>query len=97
MTALQEVIRRHNPEIQIGVYETKGSLENSQLLTRGAVQFAITRADLTNSPQVRMVAELYPDTFQLPVRPGTQIKSIGDLVGKRLALPPEDSGEYNSF
>lgn len=97
MTALQEVVRRHHPEITLEVYETRGSLENSLLMARGAVQFATTQADLASTPAARMVAELYPDTFQLIVRPDSKINNIGDLAGKRLALPPEKSGEFKSF
>ncbi len=97
MSALQEVARRHYPEINVQVYETRGSLENSQLLGRGAVQLATTQADLTSALDARMVAELYPDAYQLIVRPGSGIRTIGDLSGKRLALPPEDSGEFKSF
>lgn len=97
MTALQEVVKRHHPEIKLEIYETRGSLENSILMARGAIQFATTQSDLANAPEARMVAELYPDTFQLIARPDAGIKSIGDLAGKRLALPPEKSGEFKSF
>ena len=82
MTALQEVARRHHPNIRIDIYETRGSLENSQLMARGAVELATTQADLATAPDARMVAELYPDAYQLIVRPGSGIKSIGDLAGK---------------
>ncbi|MEM7424651.1 MAG: TAXI family TRAP transporter solute-binding subunit [Pseudomonadota bacterium] len=97
MSALQEVARRHAPEIVMDVYETRGSLENAQLLGRGSVQLATTQADQATSADTRMVAELFPDTFQLIVRPESGIRSLGDLAGKRLALPPEESGEFKAF
>jgi TRAP transporter TAXI family solute receptor len=66
-------------------------------LDQGAVQLATIQADQASGRKARLVAELYPDTFQIVVRRDSGIDSIDDLVGKRIALPPERSGEYESF
>ena len=55
------------------------------------------QADQASGRNARLVAELYPDIFQIAVRRDSGIDTIGDLVGKRIALPPEKSGEYESF
>jgi TRAP transporter TAXI family solute receptor len=95
--ALQQVAERHYPELRIEVFETRGALHNASLLDQGVVQLATVQADQASGRKARLVAELYPDTFQIVVRPDSGIDSIGDLVGKRIALPPERSGEYESF
>lgn len=96
-TALKQVTERHYPELTVAVFETRGSLHDADLLDQGAVQLATVQADQTSGRAARLVAELYPDTFQIVVRRDSGIDAIGDLVGKRVALPPQKSGEYEAF
>jgi TRAP transporter TAXI family solute receptor len=96
-SALKLVTERHYPELSIEVFETRGSLHDASLLDQGAVQLATVQADQTSGLQGRLVAELYPDSFQIVVRRDSGIEAIGDLEGKRIALPPQKSGEYESF
>jgi TRAP transporter TAXI family solute receptor len=95
--ALKQVTERHYPDVRIEVFETRGSLQNASLLDQGAVELATVQADQASGRNARLVAELYPDIFQIAVRRDSGIESIGDLVGRRVALPPEKSGEYESF
>ncbi len=96
-TALKQVAERHYPKLKIEVFETRGSLQNAELLDQGAVELATVQADEASGREARLVAELYPDTFQIVFRRDSNIGSIDELVGKRIALPPEKSGEYRSF
>ena len=96
-TALKLVTERHYPELSVEVFETRGSLHDASLLDQGAVQLATVQADQTSGLEGRLVAELYPDSFQIVVRRNSGIDTIGDLVGKRIALPPQKSGEYELF
>lgn len=95
--ALRKVITRHYPEIKMEVFETRGSLHNAKLLDEGVVQLATVQADQATGTSARLLAELYPDTFQIVVRGDSGISTISDLIGKRIALPPEQSGEYEAF
>ena len=95
--ALKRVTERLHPDLTLEVFETRGSLQNAALLDQGAVQLATAQADQASGRNARLIAELYPDSFQIVVRPESGIESIGDLSGKRIALPPEKSGEYESF
>lgn len=95
--ALRSVISRHYPEINMEVFETRGSLHNAKLLDEGVVQLATLQADQATGTSARLLAELYPDTFQIVVRGDSGISTISDLIGKRIALPPEKSGEYEAF
>ena len=79
------------------VFETRGSLHNAKLLDEGVVQLATLQADQATGTSARLLAELYPDTFQIVVRGDSGISTISDLIGKRIALPPEKSGEYEAF
>ena len=94
---MQQVAQRHYPDLKIEVFETRGSLHNASLLDQGVVQLGTVQADQASGRKARLVAELYPDTFQIVVRPDSGIDTIGDLAGKRIALPPERSGEFKSF
>lgn len=95
--AIQTVSHRHNPEIRIEIFETRGSLHNARLLESGSVDLATTRSDLVLGNGTQLVAELYSDAFQLVVRRDSGISRIQDLIGKRIALPSEKSGAYESF
>jgi TRAP transporter TAXI family solute receptor len=95
--ALRQVVARHHPHIKLEVFETRGSLHNAKLLDENAVQLATMQADQATGTSARMVADLYPDTFQIVVRGDSGINEISDLIGKRIALPPEQSGEYEAF
>lgn len=97
MAAFKDVVARNSSKIKLEIYETRGSLDNANLLAKGAVQLATTQVDLATGADLRMVADLYRDMFQLIVRPEANITAIGDLNGKRVALPPMGSGEYKAF
>lgn len=97
MKAVQTVTHRHHPEIRIQVFETRGSLQNARLLDRGRVDLATTRSDLVFGDRAELVADLYSDVFQLIIRSDAGISRVADLKGKRIALPPEKSAEYESF
>jgi len=95
--ALRKVVTRHHPDVRLEVFETRGSLHNAQLLDEDAVQLATVQADQVTGHTARMVADLYPDNFQIVVRGDSGIATISDLIGKRIALPPMQSGEYEAF
>ena len=95
--AIAEVTERHYPRLVVEVVETSGARENMRLLSEGRVELATVQADTRMGPRARMVAHLYPDVFQLIVREDSEITRFPDLVGKRIALPPQDGGQYASF
>ena len=95
--ALAEVAERHYPKLAIEVLETSGSSDNMRLLDEGHVELSTVQADERMGPSARMVAILYPDVFQLIVREDSEIRRVADLVGKRIALPPMNGGQAQSF
>lgn len=96
-SAIAEITRRYHPNIKIEVYQTSGSTENMRLLDKGLIDLATVQADTKMLPNARLIALLYPDTFQLVAREGAGIKTVSDLRGKRIALPPKGGGQIKSF
>lgn len=95
--ALARVARSVPPQLEIEVLETAGSSENMRLVETGRVDLATVQADNEVLPRAALVAPLYPDSFQLLVRESSGIRSVSDLAGHRIAIPPEGGGQFRSF
>lgn len=95
--ALAKVVARHQPQIQIEVIETEGSLENLELLSNEKVQLALIQSDTIVSPETKAIATLFPEISHLIVTKESDINSFSELKGKRIALMPKRSGSYQLF
>jgi TRAP transporter TAXI family solute receptor len=95
--AIAEVVNANHPEISLDVIETGGSLDNSRLLSEGYADLATFQSDASSSNRARLVANLYPDAYQLIVNRSAGIKGVADLRGKSVALPSRGSAQYTSF
>ncbi|NOQ65488.1 MAG: TAXI family TRAP transporter solute-binding subunit [Methyloprofundus sp.] len=95
--AIAQVTPKYHPDIKIQVLETDGSKQNVALLEKNLVQLATVLADTDMPPAATLMANLYPDAFQLIVQADSAIHSVADLKGHRIALPTKDSSQYNTF
>jgi len=95
--AIAEVTSRHFPDLHITIKQTAGSKENMELLESGQIDLATVQADIEAVPSARIIANLYPDMFQLITRKDANINSFQDLKGKRIALPSKGGGQWVSF
>ena len=95
--AIAEVVNRHYPKIQIEVIETGGSLDNSRLMDDGYADLATFQADGSISTRANLIANLYPDAYQLIARRSADIRNVADLKGKTIALPSKGSAQFTSF
>lgn len=95
--AIAQTIAQHQPKIDIQVIQTNGSRENMQLLESGEVELAIAQSDTPTFPAARAISILYAELFHLIATQSSQIETIADLKGKRIALMPEGSGSYDAF
>jgi TRAP transporter TAXI family solute receptor len=68
-----------------------------ELLDAGAVDLATVQADARTSPSARIIAVLYTDAFQLVVREDSEIFSVADLAGRKIAIPLAGGGQHDSF
>lgn len=83
--------------VKLMVFETGGSVENLRLLENRRIDMGTLQADTPASDDVLGVATLYSDAYHLIANDGAQIDSFADLPGHRVAIPPETSGQFNSF
>lgn len=85
--------------------QSEGSVGNVRLLSEGDAQFALVQNDVAAAahagrgrfggaaqPKLRAVASLFPEPVQLVVRADGSVKSLADLVGKRVDIGLERSG-----
>ena len=96
-SAIAHVVGRSNPKIKISVISTGGSSENMTLLANDRLDLALVQADVISRDNVSLLAVLYSDIFQLLVRDDSNINTLKDLEGSRIALPPVTSGQYRAF
>lgn len=97
MKEVSDVVNRHSDDLNIEVVPTKDSSNNISLLNRGTVDLAAIRSDTPVVSNVRMVADLFPDYFQLITRSESMIYQPNDLVGKRVAIANFGTDEFRSF
>jgi hypothetical protein len=85
---------------------SNGSLANVTAVGGGALEAGFTQSDVATwaytgtgafegKPKIgdlRMIANLYPESIHLVVKKGSGIKSVTDLKGKRVALDEPGSG-----
>ena len=95
--AIAQVVARHEPKIKIEVQETKGTEESLKLLEDGKIQLAAAQADIAAPASARLICNLFADAFQLVVTAKSGIYEVAALKGKRIALPPEGGGQFQSF
>jgi TRAP transporter TAXI family solute receptor len=95
--AIARVVEESYPRVKVDVYETQGSGENIRLVDADRVDLGVIQADSSITVDVRAVATLYSDAFQLVVTTESGIQSVADLAGRRVAIPPADSGQNRSF
>jgi uncharacterized protein len=85
---------------------SNGSLANVNAVASGSMEAGMSQSDVATwaftgtgafegKPKVadlRMIANLYPESIHLVVKKGSGIKSVADLKGKRVALDEPGSG-----
>ena len=71
---------------------TSGSLDNRNRLLRGQVDVAPMQATAISGDRLRVIAPLFYEVLYVIARRGSEIESINDLQGQRVAIGPEGSG-----
>ena len=97
MQAVEALARRYEPTLNIIVAETGGSQANVDLLDRGLIDAAAIQANVSVAPSVRLITQLYPDTYQLIAREGAGVASVPDLAGKTVALSGTSEAQRAAF
>ncbi|MGC3000194.1 TAXI family TRAP transporter solute-binding subunit [Streptomyces sp. G35A] len=98
---LRTSLAKNMPDLRVRLDTSDGSQENVRRVASGEADFAIAAADAVatyrqsgrpGADGLRGVARLYDDYVQLVVAPGSGIRSVADLEGKRVAIGPPKSG-----
>ncbi len=98
MGEVRDLVESQSASIRLSLVHTDGSATNARLVAEGKVALASVQADIMTAPNVRAVAVIAREHFQLIARRSAGIRTLRDLSGKRLALPPEGtSGNQNFF
>jgi len=97
MREVADVVARNSDIIRIQVVSSRDSSTNISLLNKGDVDLATIRADTPVVKDVRMVANLFPDYFQLIARGNSPVFRPKDLVNKKVALSEFGTDEFRSF
>lgn len=97
MLEIADVVSRHSDWLTVDVKATRDSSENIKLLNEQKVDMATIRSDKPVANNVRLVANLFPDYFQLITRGDQSIFQVTNLVGKRVAIPRFGTDEFRSF
>ncbi len=97
MTEIADVVARHAPEIEIKVMPTRDSSENISLLNAGKIDLATVRSDTPFAKNMRLIAVMFGDFFQIITRADSSISSVPQLRGKTIAVPRFGTDEFRSF
>lgn len=98
MGEVRDLVASQSKTIRLDLVHTDGSATNAKMVAEGKAALASVQADIMTAPNVRAVASVAREHFQLITRASSKIRSLRDLIGKRLALPPEGtSGNQNFF
>jgi TRAP transporter TAXI family solute receptor len=103
---LVQAASRESGKSRIRNRETEGSVQNVTLLARGEADYALVQSDVAarafageepfarGSPvkTLRALGSLFPEPIHVVVAPGSAIREISDLRGKRVDVGMPDSG-----
>lgn len=103
--AIAEALNKSMPNVNVSVQSTGASVANINMLKDGSIQLAFVQNDIAyyaaNGVEMfegkkvdglRGIATLYPETIQLVTLQKSNIQSISDLRGKRVAVGSPGSG-----
>jgi len=80
----------------VRLIETKGSVENRELLLKGEADLAVFQDGAAPLDGLAPLTPLYADVVMVIVRKGSGIKSVRDLAGHGVAIGPHGSGMRES-
>ncbi|CAM5283921.1 Secreted protein OS=Streptomyces glaucescens OX=1907 GN=SGLAU_24910 PE=4 SV=1 [Streptomyces glaucescens] len=97
---LRKELAKDMPDLEVELLTSAGSQENVARVATGKADFTIAAADAVETyklggegaDRLRGVARLYDDYVQLVVAPNSEVRSVADLRGKRVAIGLPDSG-----
>lgn len=102
--AIAEIINNNVPGVIANAEATGASVANANAIRSGENElallqndiafYAVTGTEMFDSPNTKLqgIAMLYPETVQIVVRKDSDIRTVADLVGKRVVVGDRGSG-----
>jgi TRAP transporter TAXI family solute receptor len=96
-TAIAALIRQRLPKVQPTVLVTAASAQNVKMLLEGSAEVGFTQADIAadtpDAPQrLTALARLYDDYVHLVVRRTGPVRTLADLIGRKVSIGAPGSG-----
>ncbi|MCB1418538.1 MAG: hypothetical protein KDJ74_05870 [Notoacmeibacter sp.] len=92
-----EVVERHSKSLRLSVRATRDPSESISLLNSGKIDLGAIRADTPVISNVRMIASLFPDYFQIVVRNDAPAWTVNDLPKLKIAIPDFGTDGFRSY
>ena len=86
------VIETDHPDLRIELKPSEGSNDNIRSLDTDKVHLALVQNDALGGGSVRSLAALYPEVLHLISHASANIRTLGDLSGKRIGIGASGSG-----
>ena len=88
----------HRSGVQVEMVETKGSIENLDMLERGELELALFQPeavgpDSGDHATIRSVGNVFSEVVVVLARRGSGIESVFDFKGKRVSIGVKESGD----
>ncbi|MDZ7823889.1 MAG: TAXI family TRAP transporter solute-binding subunit [Ahrensia sp.] len=97
MNEVRQIVLRHSDTLRLTVVPTRDGSQNISQLNQGDIDVAVIRADTPVIANVRGIAGLYPDVFQLIVRDDAPAFQMNDLINLSISIPEFGSDAFRSF
>ncbi|MEM0899307.1 MAG: TAXI family TRAP transporter solute-binding subunit [Pseudomonadota bacterium] len=97
MREVADVIERHSDTLRLDVRASRDSSVNIARLNRGEIDVGVIRADTPVVSDVRVIADLYPDVFQLITLGSSRVFRVTDLQNATVSMPEFGTDSFRSF
>jgi len=101
LKGVEKVANELYEDVKIEIVPTGGSRDNlaklNSSIASSKIDFGTIQSDVTPSENLRLIAYLYTDFYQLIVNDTSSIKSIVDLKDKVINITGKKSGQYSSL
>lgn len=97
MREVNEVAERHGKPIRLKFVETLDPSEGVSLLNKGDIDLALIRSNTPVVRDTRMVANIFPEFYQLLIAAETSAYRITDLDQLEVIIPPFGTDGFRAF
>ncbi len=90
--AIEKVVEKFHPNIDIAVRRSDGSNQNLERIDQKNTDLGLIQNDAKGGQAARSIAAIYPEILHLVARRDAKIKSLNDLNGRNVNIGADGSG-----